>query len=114
MPLCAVGSPAVTVQLLFGRSIEGGGRVDATAWKAFLDQTVTPRFPDGLTVLEGSGQWRRGDSGIIGSEPSTVVLIVTGDRPEIYARLDAIRAAYRQRFRQESVGLVVNRSCADF
>jgi len=115
-PRCAAlpGQPQVTVQLLFGRSLKGGGVVDDAAWQDFLARSVTPRFPDGLTVLNGSGQWRQRATGKIVSEPSTVVEIVTDESPEMFQRLDAIRADYRQRFNQESVGLVVNESCASF
>ena len=104
----------MTVQLLFGRSLKGGGVVDDAAWQDFLARSVTPRFPDGLTVLNGGGQWRQRTTGKIISEPSTVVEIVTDESPEAFRRLDAIRAEYRQRFNQESVGLVVNESCASF
>jgi hypothetical protein len=115
-PRCAglPGDAGVTVQLLFGRSLHGGGRIDDAAWRDFLARSVTPRFPDGLTVLEGSGQWRQQSTGTIVSEPSTVVEIVTDASADTFQRLDAIRAEYRQRFDQEAVGLVVNESCASF
>jgi hypothetical protein len=115
-PRCAgmSGDAEVTIQLLFGRSIKGGGRIDDEAWRDFLARSVTPRFPDGLTVLEGSGQWRQRATGTIVSEPSTLVEIVTATPPETFRKLDAIRAEYRDRFAQESVGLVVNESCASF
>ena len=45
-------------QLFFGRSNAGGEVVSDEAWAAFLADTVTPRFPDGLTVVDGAGQWR--------------------------------------------------------
>jgi hypothetical protein len=108
------GDPAVTVQLFFGRSIKGGGPVDAAAWNDFLATAVTPRFPDGLTVLDGRGQWRQRTGGRIVSEPSTVVLIVTEPSAENWAKLEAIRAEYRERFVQESVGLVANAACASW
>jgi hypothetical protein len=115
-PRCAgmPGNAGVTVQLLFGRSQKGGSTIDDTAWHDFLARSVTPRFPDGLTVLQGSGQWRQRTTGRIVSEPSTVVEIVTAASPETFRSLDAIRAEYRDRFAQESVGLVVNDSCASF
>ena len=47
-------------QLLLGRSTSDGGEVSEEEWLAFLADTVTPRFPDGLTVLDAAGQWRDG------------------------------------------------------
>ncbi len=114
-PGCAIpgGSPAITAQLLFGRSMPGGGAVDAASWADFLARSVTLRFPDGLTVLEGRGQWRD-PAGRITAEPSTVVEIVAPDTPETQIRLAAIRDEYKVRFHQQSVGLIVNAACAAF
>jgi hypothetical protein len=111
---CPVGAPAVTAQLLFGRAMKGGGTVSDAAWQAFLTRSVTPRFPDGLTVLAASGQWRDRMTGRITHEPASVVEIVTDDSADTLGKLEAIRAAYRAAFRQDSVGLVLNESCASF
>ena len=111
-PACPAGEPALTAQLFFGRAIKGGGAVTDAAWRDFLANSVTPRFPDGLTVLSATGQWRDRATGQISHEPSTVVEIVTDDMPAAIASLQAIRADYRSAFRQDSVGLVLNESCA--
>lgn len=108
------GDPGVTVQLFFGRSIKGGGTVDAAAWQEFLGGVVTPRFPAGLTVLEGTGQWQQRATGRVVSENSTIVLIVTEPSAENWRKFGEIREEYRKRFSQESVGLVVNQSCASW
>jgi hypothetical protein len=114
-PSCAWtgGAPAVTVQLLFGRT-RPGGVVSEPEWRDFLATVVTPRFPDGLTVLQGSGQWRSPTTGRITAEPSNVVEIVTTPKPDLARRLQEVRDAYRARFTQESVGLVTQASCAAF
>ena len=111
---CPAGEPAVTAQLFFGRGLKSGGTVSDVAWQEFLAKSVTPRFPDGLTVLNGYGQWRDRSTSHISHEPSTVVEIVTDDSPETLAKLQAIRGDYRAAFQQESVGLVLNESCASF
>jgi hypothetical protein len=108
------GAPAVTVQLLFGRTRPGGDVVSDPEWRDFLAAVVTPRFPDGLTVLQGSGQWRSSATGRIATEPSTVVEIVAPRQPDLARRLQEVRDAYRTRFKQESVGLVTQASCAAF
>jgi hypothetical protein len=110
----APGDPAVTAQLFFGRSIKGGGSVDAAAWADFLATSVTPRFPAGLTVLEGNGQWQQRATGKVIAEPSTVVLIVTEGTTENWRRFEAIRDEYKKRFHQESVGLVTSAACASW
>ena len=50
------------LELLFGLGKREGGTISDADWAAFLDAEVTPRFPAGLTVLSGYGQWR-GDTG---------------------------------------------------
>lgn len=110
-PGCPIGEPGMLAQLYFGRTMPNGQPIDDTTWRDFLARNITPRFPDGLTVLDGYGQWRRATGGIT-REPSTVVVIATGTGA--MARLDAIRTEYRARFAQESVGLVTTASCSMF
>jgi hypothetical protein len=115
-PPCAgiQGDPGVTVQLFFGRSLKGGQLIDDAAWQAFLADSVTPRFPAGLTVLQARGQWRQRATGKVISEPSAVVEIVTDGTAADFEKFEAIRRDYKARFTQESVGLVTNRSCASW
>jgi hypothetical protein len=99
----------VEAQLLFGR-----GSVSAADWADFLARSVTPRFPDGLTALDGQGQWLNPKNATISHEPSTVLLLLTPTSPDLRTRLDAVRDDYRQRFHQQSVGLVTASVCAAF
>jgi Protein of unknown function (DUF3574) len=47
--------PHLRAELIFGRSIKGAATVTEFAWRRFLDEEVTPRFPDGFTVLTVAG-----------------------------------------------------------
>ena len=53
--------------------------VSEADWNRFLDEEVTPRFPDGLTVMSASGQWRDTERGNVVQEPSKVLVVVLGD-----------------------------------
>ena len=99
----------LTADLYFGRAA-----ADEAAWRGFLAEAVTPRFPSGFTVLDGYGQWRQRATGRILSEPSSVIVVVAGPGAATLAALEAIRADFRQRFAQESVGLALTESCASF
>jgi len=57
---------------------------------AFLQEEVTPRFPDGLTVLTAYGQWRD-RSGEISREPSRVLAIWYRRAADSEAAIEAIR-----------------------
>lgn len=102
-----------TAQLFFGRSIDGKPDVTDAQFRDFMDNELTPRFPDGLTVMDGGGQWR-GDENRLIREAAKVVMIVLTDRPDNERRIDAARAAYKQRFAQDSVLLVTQPACVSF
>ncbi len=59
-PACGDGFEELAeYSLFFGRSDSTGAEVVSDeAWNEFLEDTVTPRFPDGLTVMNGRGQWQ--------------------------------------------------------
>ena len=97
----AAGAYASVERLYMGRNIPGGGTVDDAAWSAFVQEVVTPRFPDGFTVWSADGQWR-GASGVVERE-RVMVLEVYHDSPDAARRIGEIAAEYRRRFRQEAV-----------
>jgi hypothetical protein len=74
---------------------------------------VSPRFPDGLMVLTGYGQWRDSAGGRA-REKARVVEIWYRPSADSDARIEAIRAAYKGRFAQESVMRVDGVSCVSF
>lgn len=100
-------------RLFFGRDIPDGGSVSDEDWAAFLAEVVTPRFPDGLTVLRGEGQWLGADGGVV-REPSFVVEVDHPPSAEVDAALDAIAEEYKRRFRQEAVMRVRTRAEVEF
>ena len=100
-------------ELLFGRARPNGTVVSDEEWRAFVDQEVTPRFPDGLTILEATGQYRNRAGRLI-QEPTKVLLIVHPPDARSRAAIDEIRALYRKRFDQESVLLLSTISRASF
>ena len=62
-------------RLFFGRNIGDTEGVSDEDWRAFLADTVTPRFPDGLSVFDAAGQWRDSQGSIV-RERSKMVLIL--------------------------------------
>jgi Protein of unknown function (DUF3574) len=114
VPYCVGGEPRAVAQVFFGRNIGDGLGVSDADWERFLDSEVTPRFPDGLTVQDALGQWRDSDSGRIVREPSKVLTLILGDEREGRAAIAAIADAYKVRFRQQAVAVVVERGCVAF
>ena len=105
---------AAVADLLFGRNIGGRLGVSESAWRQFLAAEVSPRFPAGLTVVDAAGQWRDTDTNRVVREPSKVVTIVLNDRVRDEAQIDAIAEAYKRRFRQQAVGIVIRPACVAF
>ena len=104
-PAVAVGPATegmVIERLFFGRSIPGGGVVAEEEWRTFVRDVVTPRFPDGFTVLRGEGQWRGADGGIA-REDVVMVEIVRPAGAAGDAAVVEIAEEYKRRFRQEAV-----------
>lgn len=100
-------------QLFFGRSTPDGREVSDEQWAAFLAEVVTPRFPAGLTVLDGAGQWRD-DSGTIERERSKVLWILAAPGEETLRLIDEISSEYERRHNQDSVLRIHGTACASF
>jgi uncharacterized lipoprotein len=92
----------------------GGTRIPDADWQGFLAEIVTPRFPDGFTVIDSSGQWRNPQTGIVTRQRSEVLDVVAPDTPETLAKLDQIADAWKARTHHLSVGLVLAPVCAAF
>jgi len=101
------------LELIFGTARAEGAPVTDAEWKAFLDGEVTPRFPQGLTVLRGPGQWRSRDGRLV-EEDSRILIIWYEPTEHSDADIEAIRSAYKTRFAQESVMRIDGASCVSF
>jgi hypothetical protein len=112
-PACSPAGAAYTRTTLYFGLSHPYGSVSETQWRAFLREQVTPRFPDGLTVWEANGQWRR-DDGKIAHERAKILLLVHEDSAAIRPALEAIIASYKQRFYQQSVLWESASVCAAF
>ena len=101
----------IQADLFFGRNIPGGGVVSEEQFQSFIDNIITPRFPAGLTVSDGDGQFRD-SSGMIIEEPSKVVTLLFEDTTDNENSIDQIISSYIQQFNQESVLVAVNEEVA--
>jgi hypothetical protein len=112
---CRSGQRSTEVaQLLFGRNIGNRIGVSESAWSRFVDREIVPRFPDGLTVFDATGRWQDRAANRVAREPSKIVEIALPGTPEDMVRLNEIVEAYKSRFKQQSVGLIVRPACVSF
>jgi Protein of unknown function (DUF3574) len=109
-----IGEQRQIADMWFGRKIGDRIAVTEQKWSRFVDREITPRFPDGLSVVDARGQWRDSKRNRIVREPSKLVTIVLTGNGGDGQRLQAIIDAYKSQFREQSVGLVVRPACVKF
>lgn len=88
-------------ELYFGRN-RPNGIVSEKQFQDFLRTVITPRFPDGLTVIDANGQFR-GSTGIIVREPTKIVILIHSSSQEERREIQEIINLYKSQFQQESV-----------
>ena len=77
--------------------------VSEADWRSFLDREVTPRFPEGLSVVDVYGQWQGKNQTAPERLRSKMLVIDYPDTPENRAKIDAIRAAWKMKTGDQSV-----------
>lgn len=75
---------------------------------AFIDESVTPLFPNGLTITEARGQWRSPEHGLV-RERTTVVDIQCPDTDENWAAIEVLARKYVERFGAAKASVFVKR-----
>ncbi len=108
-PACPAGQSELrTAQLFLGA--KAPVRLTDADVRRFVDQEVTPRFPDGVSIVDGGGQWKGAENQLI-REAAKVVLIVLPPKGDFVPKVEEVRAAYRTRFRQDSVFVAPPSTC---
>ncbi|WP_191083080.1 DUF3574 domain-containing protein [Roseococcus microcysteis] len=113
---CPPGLQQATVaEAYFGRTSPGRAEITEEEWRGFLADTVTPAFPDGLTALDGAGQWRNAEGRILLERSKVLLLVLPGtDQAAARARLLPVENAWKARFNQQSVLTVLRGACVSF
>lgn len=77
--------------------------ISESKWRDFLDREVTPRFPDGLSVLDVYGQWLSKGQTVPDRLRSKMLVIDYPDSAENRGKVDAIRTAWKKMTGDQSV-----------
>ena len=105
--------PATVDTFYFGTQRAEAPPVAQSDWLQFIEHSVTPSFPDGLTWWQARGQWRDGDGELV-EETTFVLQVLQKDVPEESAKADTMIVAYKKQFAQKSVLSTRQRVCASF
>lgn len=76
--------------------------------RAFVDGTITPAFPNGLTIYEARGQWRSPEHGLT-RERTVVIDVQCADNEENHAAVEKIANQYVQDFKAAGASVFVTR-----
>ena len=91
-------------ELFFGTAKADGTVVTDVEFNLFIDDTVTPRFPDGLTLLKADGQFRDANGTIVKEASFVLILLYPLEGfVESSQKINVIRESYKEQFLQESV-----------
>ena len=99
---CQTANVQIDDRLYFGRNIPAGGVVTDAQWDDFVRTVITPRFPQGLTVFQGKGQWLD-PRGALVREDTYVVEVNHPPSDATEAAIQAIALEYKRRFGQDAV-----------
>jgi Protein of unknown function (DUF3574) len=91
-----------------------GGIITEDDFKSFVDARVTPRFPDGLTLLSGTGQFRDAGGATLVEGAKLLILLYPRRDAEANGKIEAIRADYKEQFQQQSVLRADDTNCVSF
>jgi Protein of unknown function (DUF3574) len=105
--------PVARTELFFGLRKPNGTEVNNAEFQRFLDREVTPRFPDGFTLLSGNGQFKNARGAIL-KERSHLLILLYPIAANSNQQIEQIRKAYITAFQQQSVLRTDNLSCAAF
>jgi hypothetical protein len=100
-PVFISGEDTVRVELVFGLRKPDHHIVRKKEWKLFVEDEITPRFPNGFTLTEATGHWQEAN-GVI-TEPSIIFTVVCMLNAETENKINDIAAHYKSMFRQEAV-----------
>ena len=110
---CAEGFDRyVEFQLFFGLHDSAGNRVSEAEWQEFLADTVTPRFPAGMTIIDVKGQWQEPGGNIQREDTKLLMGLLDSPDGDGLRRINEISDEFVTRFNQDPVFRILNEICA--
>lgn len=95
-------STIIKTELFFGLCRPDGSIVSESEWDRFVDEYITPRFREGLTIVDANGQWMM-RTGEVVKEKTKIVILLHVDNEAVNASIEYVRDTYKKLFQQESV-----------
>ena len=107
------GERFARTELYFGTAKADGGVVSDNEFLLFLNDEITPRFPEGLTLVDALGQFQVAPETIIRENSKLLILLYPRRFRNANSRkIEEIRNLYKEKFQQQSV-LRSDRCCEE-
>ena len=90
-------------ELYFGSQKVDGTSVSDEEFSQFVNDVITEKFPDGLTLLTGYGQFKNSSGTIVRERSFVLILFYPPLTIDANRKIQEIREAYKKAFGQESV-----------
>ncbi|UCE98876.1 MAG: DUF3574 domain-containing protein [Planctomycetota bacterium] len=103
----------IKTELYFGLCRPDESTISEVEWEAFVDEYITPRFKEGLTIVDAAGQWM-GENGELVKEETKIVILFHRNSGDKKAAIEYIRDKYKGLFGQEAVTKVTSYPQIDF
>ncbi|MGE0151004.1 MAG: DUF3574 domain-containing protein [Reyranellaceae bacterium] len=91
------GAATLKTEVFFGLRLPDGKVVSEEEWGRFLAEVVAPRFPDGLTVIDGAGRSANAGAGAA-VNPTKILVLVHPNAGDAQDKLAQVKDEYRKRF----------------
>lgn len=111
--VCGSGDIMMQTTLWFAMDKRNGGMVSSIEWQQFIDNDVTLRFKDGLSVIDVQRP-RTGESGKPLQEHSKTLMLIHSPDRATSDSINELRDIFKKRFEQPSVMRVDSLVCVSF
>lgn len=111
--ICQPGEQLATLNALYFGTATAGNPVAMAEWEKFLEQAVTPRFPQGLTWWQGAGQWQTDNKKLLREQTYILHLVYPRTKQNEHA-IQAIITEYKEKFSQEAVLRAQSHVCISY
>ena len=93
----------VKTELYYGAGLREGRGDYETLWNNYLDNDVTPRFREGLTLLEATGQWRVKEGKKPRRNRSKILILIHEASPDKFDMIEEVREIWKEKSGHRSV-----------
>lgn len=109
------GDHYIQTILIFGLSRPDGSVITQDEWQAFMDAHITPRFGQGLTIIDTDGHWMMQSGEMIKEDSRTIFLLYdAASTQQADASIEAIKDEYKKLFDQEAVLRIDSEAAVSF